>query len=320
MASSQPADLPTVHVAVATYNGRRWIEQQVRSILDQDGVQVTLTISDDGSTDGTAEWICQLAQVDSRVTVLPSRTGEPGVGANFLYTLNGMEVREGEYAAFADQDDIWRPGKLAHQVQFLRRAGVNAVSSNVLSFKRNPDGTLSKHVIRKDQPQAKWDFVFEAPGPGSTFLMDYESWSLIVNQYRRFGADGVWLHDWYVYALVRAAGLSWMIDKEPQVAYRQHSENALGEHSGTEAVLSRFRNLRSGKYREQFLRVAHDAARVADEAGADREWQNELAEMTALLENTSISTRVKLFARFPQIRRRRMDGFALAVARLIGVW
>ncbi len=320
MVANEPTQLPVVHVAMATYNGRRWIEQQVRSILDQEGVRVTLTVSDDGSTDGTAEWVCDLTQKDSRVTLLPPRSGEAGVGANFLYALNGLGVQPGEYAAFADQDDIWRPGKLAHQVQFLRETGANAVSSNVLSFKRNPDGTLSKHVIRKDQPQTKWDFIFEAPGPGSTFLMDHRSWKLITDQYRRFGADGVWLHDWYVYALVRAAGLSWVIDAEPQVAYRQHSENALGEHSGKEAFLARLRNLRSGKYRDQFVRVAHDSARLANEVGVDPGWLNELAQLTALLEDTSPAARAKLFLRFPQIRRGRMDGLALGGACLLGVW
>ncbi len=317
---SRGDDSPVVHVAMATFNGRRFIEQQVKSILDQADVRVTLSISDDGSTDGTVQWIKELERTDPRVRLLPARHGEPGLGQNFLYALASLNVLPGEYAAFSDQDDIWRPGKLVHQVEILKRNAAAAVSSNVLAFKRAEDGSIEKHVIYKSQPQSKWDFVFEAPGTGSSFLMNHDAWDLVVDQSRRFGVEEVWLHDWYVYALVRAAGMTWHIDDVPQVAYRQHSRNALGEHSGLKAVQSRFENLRSGKYRDQFLLVARDSARVARERGVDPQWQAELAQLIQLLEDQSTVARLRLLAQFPDIRRDRIEGLSLGVARLLHVW
>lgn len=313
-------NLPRVHVAMATFNGRRWIEQQVRSILDQRDVQVSLTISDDGSTDGTREWVEDLVGHDDRVTLLAPREAEAGLAQNFLYAFNSLDLKPGEYAAFSDQDDIWRPGKLKRQVDLIEQSGSDAVSSNVMAFKTNPDGTLSKHVIRKDQPQTKWDFIFEAPSTGSSFLLSYGAWHLITDQYRRFGDQGVWLHDWYVYALVRGAGMKWHIDSEPLVGYRQHSQNALGEHSGSAAIQSRLQNMRNGRYREQFVKVAHDSARVAEQCGIDPQWREELASFTELLEDTSFASRVRLFAQFPKIRRDRFEALSLAGACLLGVW
>ena len=123
----EPISRPVVHVAMATFNGRRWIEAQVRSIFRQEDVDVRLVVSDDGSTDGTLEWLQGLAQRDSRVTVLPPRKGESGVGENFLYAFVNASPTSGEYVAFSDQDDLWRPDKLKRQVALINELGVDAV-------------------------------------------------------------------------------------------------------------------------------------------------------------------------------------------------
>lgn len=313
-------DLPVVHVAMATYNGRRWIAQQVRSILGQEGVSVRLTVSDDGSTDGTVEWVRQLASRDHRVTLLPQRRGEPGLAANFLYAFAALDLAPGQYAAFADQDDVWRPGRLVDQIGLIRQTGAQAVSSNVFAFKVDEGGNVTKRLIKKDNPPVKWDFIFEAPGPGSTFLLTYDAWRLVVDDYREHGAAGVWLHDWYVYALARAAGMTWHIGAQPQNAYRQHGENALGEHRGAAAIAVRLRNLVSGLYREQFVLTAEAASRVGRQRGRDQAWLADLDDLTASLRDRSLASRMRIFARFPQIRRDRREGFALASACVLGVW
>ena len=313
-------DFPVVHVAMATLNGRRWLPAQVRSILNQEGVQVRLVVSDDGSTDGTREWLEELAERDPRVTLLRPRGGEPGVGANFLYALDALDVAPGEFAAFSDQDDLWKPGKLARQVALLEADGVDAVSSDVVAFKERPGEPAEKSVVHKATPQVAWDFVFESPGPGSTFLLTQPAWQVVVDEVRAGGSRGIWMHDWYAYALVRAAGLGWFIDDQPQVAYRQHEANELGEHRGAEAVRTRMDHLRSGKYREQFTLTAQSARRVGERAGRDEDWSAGLAELAALLEDRSFGSRARLFAMFRQIRRKPVQGLALAGAGLLGVW
>lgn len=311
---------------MATFNGRRFIEQQVATILGQEGVQVRLVISDDGSTDGTVEWLEELADQDPRVTVLPRRQGPAGVGENFLYALSHLEVEPGQYAAFSDQDDLWRPGKLAYQVQLLQDSGAAAVSANAVAFQEvevdphTGKSRIRKRVIHKDQPQRQWDFVFEAPSTGSTFLMDYDLWKLVTQEHQEFGATGVWLHDWYVYALARAAGMRWVIDGRTQVAYRQHDSNALGQHRGLGAVWSRLTNLRNGVYRQQFLLVTRDCLRVGEACGRSEEWLSELREVERLLQDQSLGARLALAAKFRQIRRSRFDGVALATACVLGLW
>lgn len=310
---------PVVKVALATFQGMRYLERQVRSILAQQGVQVQLIVSDDGSTDGTREWLEELASTDPRVTVLPPRKGARGVGPNFLHALQHLNVEPGEYAAFADQDDVWWPGKLANQVEFLRRKNADAVSSNVIAFS-HANGKLEKELIRKDQTQTKWDFIFEAPSAGSTFLFSSSAWNEIVDYLDVWGARGISLHDWFSYAIVRASGGTWWIDPRPHVAYRQHASNALGAHKGLQAIRNRYRKLRSGHYRNQFLLTATAARRAGARAGQPEEWLRDLDSLINALESPSMRGRLQIARRWREIRRRPLDQLSLAASCMLGIW
>jgi rhamnosyltransferase len=89
----------------------------------------------------------------------------------------------------------------------------DAYSSNVTAFW--PDGTT--HVLNKAQPQVTWDYLFEAAGPGCTYVFSkrlasqlkrvlYDNWDVI---------QSITLHDWFCYGYARANGYQWFIDSEP---------------------------------------------------------------------------------------------------------
>ena len=311
---------PVVHVAMATYNGQPWIGRQVATVLDQDGVEVRLVISDDGSTDGTQDWADKLADQDTRVTVLPSRQGQPGVAANFLYALAHLDVQPGEYAAFSDQDDLWQPRKLVEQIQFMDEAGAHAVSSNVMAFTVESDGEVKRTLIRKDQPQVEWDFLFEAPGAGSTYVFDHLAWKTLIDYLDSWGSEGVAVHDWFVYAVLRGGGLSWAIDPRPHVAYRQHERNVAGAHKGLQATMNRWQLLRSGHYRRQFLLMTEVATRAAHAAGREEAFRRGLSEWKTWLSDTSWRGRVAVARHARDMRRRRIEQVTLAASCLLGVW
>lgn len=307
---------PTVHVALATYNGLPWIEAQVDSILRQQGANVCLVVSDDGSTDGTREWLEQLAASDPRVRMLPRRQGARGVGPNFLYLAGNIEVEPGQYLAFSDQDDLWQPHKLAQQIEFLRQKVADATSSNVVAFGE----AGRKKLIDKAQKQQRWDFIAEAPGPGSTFLLDSRAVRMMQDGLQHLDLDDVWLHDWVIYALVRGAGGRWRIDPRPHVAYRQHAGNVLGAHRGLPAVIARWRNLRNGRYREQFLLVARGVRDQATAYGRPLTWLADLDELIAALEDPSLKGRLRLLPFLPAMRRKNADRITFGLAGLLGVW
>lgn len=103
-----------VSVCVPVYNGIRYVGEQLGSILSQLGEGDEVVVSDDGSTDGTLEYVLALAVEDPRVRVV-SHEKVPSRHA-FDYTTHNVEnaIRHsrGDVIFLADQDDVWMPGKV----------------------------------------------------------------------------------------------------------------------------------------------------------------------------------------------------------------
>lgn len=315
MAETLPAQTPKpsrVTVLMATYNGRQWIDAQVDSILGQRGVEVVLVVSDDGSSDGTLEHLHARALEDPRIRVLPPRGGRPGVTANFLHLFT-THIPDDTAVAFSDQDDVWREDKLLLELAAMHSAGMDVVSSNAESF----SATGARSIIKKNQPLRKWDHVFEAAGPGSTYLFSPQAHARIVDALSRLDYSRIGVHDWYLYAIARAIGLHWTILEEATVEYRQHEANVLGANSGPAARKFRLERLMSGFYREQFLLTARAIREVSDYSASAKA---DLDCLIAELENGSFRSRLAFARRWRQIRRKPLEGIELACSRLAFIW
>ena len=105
-----------ISVCMATYNGEKFLRQQIDSILSQLSMEDELVISDDGSTDGTLDIIRGYA--DSRIK-LYCNTQVKGVNGNFE---NALRHSKGDYIFLSDQDDVWLEGKVKSCVEGLRNA------------------------------------------------------------------------------------------------------------------------------------------------------------------------------------------------------
>jgi rhamnosyltransferase len=254
-------DKPIVSVLLATCNGLPWIGEQVRSILEQENVIVEIVVSDDMSTDGTWEWLVTLSQSEPRVTLLP-RVGRFGrAGANFFRLLREVARADPEFVAFADQDDIWLPDKLATQVEAMHRAHADGVSSDVIAFWK--DGRRA--YIRKSHRQRSLDFLCEAPGPGCTLLLSRRLVATVAELLDSPATEASEhnLHDWLVYAVCRAKGWRWHIQNRATLLYRQHGSNELGANVGVAGLRRRLKSVRNGWYRAECQRAARISELVA---------------------------------------------------------
>jgi rhamnosyltransferase len=344
---TDPKEEALVTVLMATYNGTPWLGAQVSSILDQRGVRVELVVSDDGSEDGTWEWLEALAESDERVHLLgrASPTAAGGTGpdgavraaadsgatdpgppggtsavrghgapaANFYRLLREAELGDGRLVAFADQDDVWHAGKLAAAAALIRTGQADGVSSDVVAF----DEGGKRHLVRKSYPQRRFDYVFEGAGPGSTILLSSRLAALarevVVDP--AGPAGDVEFHDWLVYALCRARGWPWIIRSEPTVDYRQHSGNAFGANAGLAAARTRFRLIRLGWHRRQSAALVRAVITVA--SPRDRA---QLQALLALLADRRWAARRSLARRCGQMRRRARDRWIMGALVLAGVW
>jgi len=303
---------PAILVLLATYNGAAHLAEQVDSILAQEGVDVRLVASDDGSNDGTAEWLAALAERDARVTLLPQLPPSGGAAPNFYRLLRDVDARDGELIAFADQDDIWLPRKLATQVEQLHAHGADVVSGSVLAF----DAEGREHLVKKDYPQRRFDWLTESPGPGCSFVMTPR----FVELARRVldevpEARTAEFHDSLLYAIGRARGWRWHIDGEPLLRYRQHDANVLGANQGARGAATRLGMIRAKWHRGQA--IIHAVTGLAVAGDAER---RELERILVLLRSTRRRDRRALARLAPQLRRRPRDRFVIGTLIRLGVW
>jgi len=283
---------PKIAVLLAAYNGIQWIEEQVNTILNQSNVDVTIFMSVDLSTDGTYEWCQVLQEQNSKVVVLPYGERFGGAGKNFYRLIRDVDFSSFDYVSLADQDDIWLSDKLIHAINQIQQKSLDAYSSDVIAFWE--DGR--EEVIKKSQPQKQFDYIFEAAGPGCTYVLTVDSFLkfkafLVGNSL----AGDFKLHDWLIYAFYRKNGLKWFIDDEASMRYRQHANNQVGFNKGLKAYKTRVAHVR------------------------DKRFRREVEKLLGLLgypEGFSLN-RYSLILNFSKLRRRRRDAYVLLAFNLL---
>jgi rhamnosyltransferase len=231
--------LPSVAVCLAAFNGMQYLQQQTDSIFSQTGVNLTVFVSVDRSSDGTEKWFSNSQSADSRVVLLPCGEKFGGAATNFFRLIREIDFSQFDYISFADQDDIWQPEKLERAVECLRAQAADGYSSDVLAFWESGRST----------------FVF-------TSRLALQMQNLLRENLSR--TLDVGLHDWFTYAFARANGYKWVIDDYASLMYRQHGGNQVGANAGLAAVVWRARQVLSGWGLNQ-------ARLIAQLVGADRQ-------------------------------------------------
>lgn len=135
--SSDVAEDPLVSVVIPTYNRQNLVRDAIRSVVEQTYDRWELVVVDDGSTDDTEDVVRSYA--DPRIAYVEN-TGPQGPAAA---RNKGVEVTSGSYLAFLDSDDIWRPGKLRVQVDFMEtnpRVGIVGGGCIFVDQQREPTG------------------------------------------------------------------------------------------------------------------------------------------------------------------------------------
>ncbi len=244
---------PKIAVLLAAFNGSRYIEAQLDSIINQMNVHVTIIISDDLSTDGTYEILCQMSKLHDNIILLPQKKcGSPT--KNFHYLLSSDDFSDYDYVAFSDQDDIWFTNKLDSAHLEITARKIYGYSSDVIAKYTN-----GKEVyLKKSYPLKDYDYFFESAGPGCTYVFK----SCIVAEYIAFvnihpeEVSVIDSHDWLIYAYVRSKNYGWYIDNNATLYYRQHASNNDGANIGLRAYYKRFVDVVQGGSRTRCLAMS----------------------------------------------------------------
>jgi rhamnosyltransferase len=301
---------PRIAVLLAAYNGEAFISSQLVTLFGQTQVDVHLIARDDGSADGTVALLeaCK-AQHPDQVTLIADAFGPAGsAAANFFRLIDSVDADSFDYIAFSDQDDLWMPDKLSSAVNALRQSGASGYSSNLLAYDAR---TVRCWVVRKTQPQRKWDYLFQGASAGCTYVVTAQAIAEV--QQALSGTDRTFRtttsHDWAIYAICRSRGLGWILDEACHIIYRQHDANVYGAQSGLAGKFTRLKMFQSGWYREHVLRLKTTLAMTPFEA-----------KVMAAISRRHLADRVWLAINAGQFRRTRQDRIVLRVAFLLGLF
>ena len=214
----------TVAVIMSTYNGEKYIMEQIDSILNQQGVNVELFIRDDGSKDATVNIIKEYEKAHSNVHL--EAGSNLGFRQSFIQEL--MRVKGYEYYAFSDQDDYWEKEKLYQACLKLQKIE-NKKPAVYYSNLNVSDENLNIYRTTKLQNREKSleSLVMRRSIAGCTMVLNGRLWDKIAevsitDDMLKRG------HDSFILSLCYALGGTVICDPNAYIRYRQHTSNTSG--------------------------------------------------------------------------------------------
>lgn len=225
-----------INILLSTYNGERFLAEQIQSIQRQTVKDWTLLIRDDGSTDGTQNIIRTFVKEDKRIQwINEGQTENLGVIKNF-YTL--LKHQKADVYFFSDQDDIWLDNKLEVtllEAQKYDMAAPLLVYTDLKVVTQQLD-ICHDSMIRTQSDHANTSLLQELTEntvTGGTMMITHalaEEWVT---------CEGILMHDWYLALLAAARGKLVYLDL-PTELYRQHDANVLGARTWSKRMKNWF--------------------------------------------------------------------------------
>jgi glycosyltransferase involved in cell wall biosynthesis len=236
---------PLVAILLCTYNGERFLPEQLDSLEAQTHLNWVIVASDDGSTDQTLE-ILRSYQDKWLHGKLIIRSGpQKGFCQNFLSLACDPEIKA-DYYAFCDQDDVWLPEKLSMALKNIGSNQSNGVPylycgrTSYVTEKLNPCGSSPLFAF----PPSFRNALVQSIAGGNTMVFNQPAKSLI----EIVGPKDVPLHDWWLYLLLSGAEGDIFYDPVPRLLYRQHEEALIGGSHSFPAKLERLGMLWNGHF------------------------------------------------------------------------
>ena len=208
---------PLVSVAMATYNGEKFITDQLNSIFNQTYSNIEIVITDDNSTDNTVSIIKELQEKHNNI-ILFKKEKNSGVTETFE---NSIKNCKGEFIAISDQDDVWQSGKIETLLGEI--GNEDAVYSNSLLVDKN-GVSLSKEfreIMNLKSYYSGAPFLLSNCVPGHTILMK----NGFAKKILPFPSN-IMFDRWISFCAASNNGIKF-VDKL-LVLYRQHDTNTIG--------------------------------------------------------------------------------------------
>ena len=210
-----------VCVLLSTYNGEKYLDEQLDSLIRQENVDIDILVRDDGSTDST----CRILEQWQQKGLLRWYSGgNKGFAMSFMDLVHNSDGYD--YYAFCDQDDIWLPNKLDVAIGHLAmlQNPNKLYCSNAFYFKNGENyGLIKKHIPEYNI----YTCLLKNIAPGCTMVFNSGLKRILSSKM----PQSIIAHDFWVYQVAVLFG-EVFYDGNSCILYRQHENNQIGAKTG----------------------------------------------------------------------------------------
>lgn len=212
----------SVVVLMSTYNGEKYIREQIDSILTQNGVNVSLIVRDDGSKDGTRVILKEYAE-KNMITIVDSDRNM-GFAESFWELL--LNAPQEDYYAFSDQDDVWLDNKLLKAIEYLSSKNIPTLySSNFWLVDEHLNKIKQEPIFSMENVRPENLIITNTRACGNTMVWNNQLQELVLLHPEHEMITTY--HDIRLEFMAAMLG-KFYIDKERTILYRQHTANVSG--------------------------------------------------------------------------------------------
>ena len=247
-----------VQILMSTYNGEKYVDEQINSLLQQDHTNLEILIRDDGSKDSTVSILEKYNREYPNINLIIGEN--KGVISSF-FELAMKASKEADYFAFCDQDDYWKPQKISRAVNLLDK---EAPETPLLYFSRLDIADEHLNILKQSPIPPRGASIENALiqniATGCTIVFNKKLLDTFKSQLPN--VNQVTMHDSWFYLLATALGKI-VYDDQSQILYRQHSSNVLGmANNKVKSAMIRYRNFKKEGQRKPYTIQAQEFFRL----------------------------------------------------------
>ena len=216
-----------VAILMSTYNGEKYLEEQIESIIQQSYSDWVLYIRDDGSKDHTVDIIKKYCLIDDRIIFFNEEHIENiGVTRSFMELFSQVNA---DFYMFSDQDDYWKKDKVLHTLNAMLEQEFQSkpvcVHTDLQIVDKNLHGNevMNGDYIWHDFPH----LLFCNCVTGCTMMMNQKLKEMV--HFEQIDYSKIYLHEWWI-ALIAASFGKVIYLNEATIMYRQHEGNVIGRN------------------------------------------------------------------------------------------
>lgn len=202
-------------IVMATYNGEKYIKEQIESILRNMNKMDELIISDDGSTDNTRNIIKQYIKNDERIKLIDGP--KKGLKQNFA---NAIQVSKGKYIFLSDQDDIWMENKIETVLKQFSHKNVSIIIHDAKVINENQETIIPSFFEYRNSGKGIIKNIFKNTYIGCCMAFETE-----LKKYILPIPNNIEMHDQWIGLLGEIKGNGSFFLNEKLIKYRRHSDN-----------------------------------------------------------------------------------------------